>query len=172
MTEDILAVWLLTHLQILAGITACHGVKGLSSSYLLLFHLDSPKTRWPTFDKWKAENLQYNVKEIEEKVLVQRITSQSELSPNVSQDLSLHLKPVHPNFSPMRFQGWAEVSAYSQYFLEIQWPSREWIERNNLTLSNCFHELYIHAEKRENLKLSQWLWWDKSLCGGGKFSIS
>lgn len=104
MTEDILAAWFPTHPQILAGITACRGVKGLFSSYLLLFHLDSPKTRWPIFDKWKAQNLQYNVKETEEEVLAQRLTSiHSEHSLNMSKDLSLHLKPVHPNFSPTGF---------------------------------------------------------------------
>lgn len=76
-TEDILAVWLLTLLQILAGITVCHNVKGFFSSYLLLFHLDSPKTRWPTFDKWKAEKSAVQCQGNRGKSIVQRITSHS-----------------------------------------------------------------------------------------------
>lgn len=33
-------------------------------------------------------------------------------------------------------------------------------------------ELYMWAEKRESLQPSQWAGWDKSLCGGGKFSVA
>lgn len=95
---------------------------------------------------WIAENLLCNVQQIGKNTGAKSCKLvQSEHPPNVSQGLTLYLKPVRLNCNTTRFEGWAEVSTHSQYFLEIQWQPSEWIEKNEVITSMSF----IYALKKE-----------------------